>query len=290
MMASQRGDVSAVRALFVSQRASPYDVTPSNCGPLRFAIESGSLELVQFLCHNGADVNTTFGTFETSPLEWAYKTRQIEIARFFLRQGARLDYLCFRGWTPVVLLFQESSPTVPLEFFGLLSGHSFSDFDVQDRFGVTALHRAARWGSVGDVHALLQLGASPTLTDNEQRWTAAFWAASANNVATLKRLTEGAPSNFIDHVDFRGWSILHVAIEAGGLETMCLVLELGVDPHQTIMVESEDSCVMEELTATEFARTKGQATYRCFTQALQLTGYNISVIEDSDTELVFWDT
>ncbi|KAH8714421.1 hypothetical protein BGZ61DRAFT_211444 [Ilyonectria robusta] len=39
MMASQRGDVSAVRALFVSQRASPYDVTPSNCGPLRVSNE-----------------------------------------------------------------------------------------------------------------------------------------------------------------------------------------------------------------------------------------------------------
>lgn len=189
-----------------------------------------------------------------------------------------------------MLLFHQSGPTVPLEFFELLSGHSFSDFDVQDRFGVTALHRAARWGSAGDVHALLQLGASLTLTDNEQGWTAAFQAASANNVGTLKRLAESAPSNFIDHVDFRGWNVLHVAIEAGGLETMRLVLELGADPHQTIMVESEDSCVMEELTATEFARAKGQATYRYFTQALQLAGYKISVIEDSDTELVFWDT
>lgn len=140
------------------------------------------------------------------------------------------------------------------------------------------------------MHALLQLGASPTLTDNEQGWTPAFQAASANNVGTLRRLAEGAPWNYIDHVDFRGWDILHVAIEAGGLETMRLVLELGVDPHQTIMVESEDSCVMEELTETEFARTKGQATYRYFTQALQLAGYNISVIEDSNTGLVFWDT
>lgn len=40
MMACQRGDVSTVRELFASQRASPYDVTASNCGPLRVSSEA----------------------------------------------------------------------------------------------------------------------------------------------------------------------------------------------------------------------------------------------------------
>ncbi|RTE69528.1 hypothetical protein BHE90_016087 [Fusarium euwallaceae] len=267
--------------LLVNLRLSSYS--------WKFAIESGSLEMVQFLCHNGADVNTTFGMFETSPLEWAFKNRQVDIARFFLRQGARLDYLCFRGWTPVMLLlqpslFQESNPAVPMEFFQLLSGNSFTDFDVQDRFGATALHRAALWGTAEDVHALLQLVASPCLTDSDVGWTPAFEAASTNNVATLKRLAESMPSEFIHHADFKGRTILHVAIEAGGLETMRLVLELGADPHQTIEVESEDGNAMEELTPTEFARTRGQDTYKGFLQALQLASYDISTMEDSVLE------
>lgn len=38
VVACQRGDLLAVQALFASRKASPYDVTRSNCGPLRVSL------------------------------------------------------------------------------------------------------------------------------------------------------------------------------------------------------------------------------------------------------------
>ncbi|KAI3577524.1 ankyrin repeat-containing domain protein [Fusarium oxysporum f. sp. albedinis] len=277
--ACKRGDISTVQRLFMSRRSSPYDVTESNCGPLRFAIESGSLELVKLLCHYGADANTTFGQFETSPLEWAFRTRHIEIARFFLTQGASLDYLCYRGWTPAMLLFQKDFPEVPPEFFGLLSCNSFTDIDVQDRYGATVLHRAALWGTIGDINALLRLGASPLLMDTDVGWTPAFGAASMNNAAVLKRLVEIMLPDFVHHIDFRGRTILHIAIESGGPEAIVFALELGADPHQPSRIVVDEGGAATEVTPYEFANLKGSDIYEVFIRALQMVGHSISTVE-----------
>ncbi|CVL06505.1 hypothetical protein FPRO04_04480 [Fusarium proliferatum] len=255
-----------------------------------FAIESGSLELVKLLCHYGADVNTTFGQFETSPLEWAFRTRHIEIARFFLTQGASLDYLCYRGWTPAMLLFQKDFPEVPLEFFELLSCNSFTDIDVQDRYGATVLHRAALWGTVGDTNALLRLGASPLLMDTDVGWTPAFGAASMNNTAVLKRLAEVMPPDFVHHIDFRGRTILHIAIESGGLEAIVFALEMGVDPHQPSRILVDEGGASIEITPYEFANSKGSDIYEVFIRALQMVGHSISTVEEVEGGFMFWDT
>jgi ankyrin repeat protein len=224
-----------------------------------------------------------------SPLEWAFRTRQIEIARFFLTQGACLDYLCYRGWTPVMLLFQKDFPEVPPEFFELLSCYSFTDIDVQDRYGATVLHRAALWGTIGDVNALLQLGASPLLMDTDVGWTPAFGAASTNNAAALKRLVEVMPPDFIHHTDFRGRTILHVAIESGGLEAIVLALELGVDPHQPSRIAADESGAVRDVTPYEFARSKGSDIYEVFIRALQMVGHSISTVEEVEVGFMFWD-
>ena len=222
-------------------------------------------------------------------MEWAFGNRQVGIARFLLSQGARLDYISPRGWTPVTFLFHPSNPVVPTEFFDLLSTSGFTDFDVQDRYGSTPLHRAAMWGTTQDVHTLLQLGASPYLTDSDAGRTPAFEAASSNNHANLQRLAKSMSVDFVHHADFTGRTILHAAVDSGGLETMRLVLELGADPHKTIILEPQNGNEIKELNAVEFAQTKGQDTYSCFLEALELTGHNIRVVKDLDEEDVFWD-
>jgi ankyrin repeat protein len=166
-----------------------------------------------------------------------------------------------------------------VEYFQVLCANAFSDFDIQDRYGATALHRAAMWGTAEDVQTLLQLGASPTLTD-EQVWTPAFCAASMNNVATLKRLAENIPHEFLHAVDFRGRTIFHVAIEAGGLEMMRLVLELGADPHRVARIASQDRKTTYKMTLVEFAMMKGPQTYHTFIDALQLAGFDVSTLDD----------
>ncbi|VTT63607.1 unnamed protein product [Fusarium fujikuroi] len=251
--ACKRGDIYTVQRLFISRRSSPYD-------------------------------------FETSPLEWAFRTRHIEIARFFLTQGASLDYLCYRGWTPAMLLFQKDFPEVPLEFFELLSCNSFTDMNVQDRYGATVLHRAALWGTEGDTNALLRLGASPLLMDTDVGWTPAFGAASMNNTAVLKRLAEVMPPDFVHHIDFRGRTILHIAIESGGLEAIVFALEMGVDPHQPSRILVDGGGASIEITPYEFANSKGSDIYEVFIRALQMVGHSISTVEEVEGGFMFWDT
>ncbi|KAF4998758.1 hypothetical protein FGRMN_2922 [Fusarium graminum] len=188
-----------------------------------------------------------------------------------------------------MLLFQKDFSEVPAEFFQLLSCHSFTDFDVQDRYGATAMHRAALWGTAADVHNLLQLGASPCLTDTDLGWTPILAAASTNNVATLKRLAESMPADFVNHVDFKGWTLLHLGIEANSLETMTLALEMGADPYQGLMADITGGGILKESSPSEFARSKGETTHRHFIRALQITGHSISMAEEVDELELYWD-
>ncbi|KAJ4132120.1 hypothetical protein NW765_013933 [Fusarium oxysporum] len=188
-----------------------------------------------------------------------------------------------------MLLFQPDFPEVPPQFFELLTCYSFTDFDVQDRFGSTVLHRAASWGTGADVHALLQLGASPMLTDGDVGWTPIFEAASTNNIDAVRRIAKDMPPDFVHYVDFNGWTILHVAIEGGGLETITFVLELGADPFLPVRIKCEDTGVAEEKSVIEFARAKGETTYRHFLKALQKVGHSISSENDLEEEDIFWD-
>ncbi|KAL7754657.1 hypothetical protein ACKLNR_015327 [Fusarium oxysporum f. sp. zingiberi] len=204
-------------------------------------------------------------------------------------QWALRNYLCYRGWTPAMLLFQKDFPEVPPEFFELLSCNSFTDIDVQDRYGATVLHRAALWGTIGDINALLRLGASPLLMDTDVGWTPAFGAASMNNAAVLKRLVEVMPPDFVDHIDFRGRTILHIAIESGGLEAIVFALELGADPHQPSQIVVDEGGAAIEVTPYEFADSKGSDIYEVFIRALQIVGHSISTVEEVEVGFMFWD-
>ncbi|KAL1987786.1 hypothetical protein VTN96DRAFT_2626 [Rasamsonia emersonii] len=282
---SKRGDVQAVRALLDTCRASPHDVTPSNYGPMQYAIESGSLELVQLLCARGADVNTPFGSYETSPLEWAFCYRHIEIARFLISRGARLDYVSSRGWTPVFELFWPSKEDQPSpEFLHLLCANSFADFDVQDSSGWTCLHRAAAYGTAADVRELLRVGASPLITTHSLGWTPVFCAARFCNTATLAELARHLQPSFIYSTDARGWTLLHVAVDAGDFDTMYLVLQLGADPHQTAKIDGE------WVTPTELARRGGPKVFQMYVDALEETGFDIYGVEDDADEKgeIYW--
>ena len=222
-------------------------------------------------------------------MEWAFRTRHIEIARFFLARGASLDYLCYRGWTPAMLLFQPTFPEVPHQFFELLSCYSFTEFDVQDRYGATVLHRAASWGTEADVHALLQLGASPMLADTDVGWTPAFQAAKMNNINALKRLASDMPPEFAQHVDFNCRTILHVAVEAGSLDAITFLIKLGADPHLHIRNMSEGSAIGKDASLLDFARFNSQTTYEHVLRVLRTLGHSISSKKETDEKDTFWD-
>lgn len=191
-------------------------------------------------------------------------------------------------------LFYPLRPPVLGEFLQLLCVHSFSDFDVQDKYGATALHRAASWGTAEDVRLLLQAGASPSIPDKERGWIPIFDAVSNGNtkaVEVLAKHTLGLPNA----VDLQGWTMLPIAIQTGDLETMRIVLELGVNPHYLVKLRSQTDAVIHEVTPVEFSQLQGPEIHKNFLTALKLVGFDVSSVSSRPGELdneyegaVFW--
>ncbi|KAK0103712.1 hypothetical protein ONS95_005719 [Cadophora gregata] len=167
--ACKSGDALGVKHILDSGEASPRDTTSQGSTPLRFAIESGSMSLVQLLLDYGADPDTPFGQMQTSPIAWAFGARQIEIARFLHSRGADIDSPNTNGWTPLFYLFgsigsvdQDHSPKPPepsltnnspiSEYIQFLTSSSpLHDINARDSRGFTSLHRASIHGQGPDI-------------------------------------------------------------------------------------------------------------------------------------------
>ncbi|KAE8444702.1 hypothetical protein EG329_014360 [Mollisiaceae sp. DMI_Dod_QoI] len=297
MTACKTGDIVSVKGLFRTRQASPHDVTPQNSSPLRYAIEHGSTDLVQVLLASGADVNAPFGQFMTSPLEWAFASRKIDVARLFIARGARVDHISAKGWTPAFNLFgykwiHETDGSC-VEYLELLSAATFSEFDIQDIDGWSAMHRAAAFGTAEDIAALMKRGSSfrlPTLLN----WMPIRCSVRFENADTFLELVKHLQPSFVDEQDVRGWTLLHEAASMGSSRMLNLILRHGADPH---IVSKATSYVVPEglenrtVTAVDVAKNKGDDAYKIFIAELDKAGFDITIHKDSSSEQaedVFW--
>ena len=101
-------------------------------------------------------------TIVRSPLEVAYWSRQISIARLLLAEGAEVHHINADGWTPAFRLFgfnsQASTPCD--EYLEALAASSFTEVDAQDKEGWSCMHRAAAFGHAHHIRALMKLHAT----------------------------------------------------------------------------------------------------------------------------------
>ena len=235
-----------------------------------------------------------------SPLEWAFASRKLDIVRLFIEKGARVDHVSAKGWTPAFNLFgyewihhkKESC----IEYLQLLSAASFSEFDIQDVDGWSAMHRAAAFGSAEDIAALVAVGASVTLLTN-LGWMPIRCAVRFENIATFLELAKHLPSSFIDQQDIRGWTLLHEAAGMGSSEMLGLVLNYGANPH-AVSFKTADvvPCGLENKAVTpgDVAKHEGEETYLAYVEGLKLAGFDIALVQElegdtqSSTEDIFW--
>ncbi|KAG4440094.1 hypothetical protein IFR05_004437 [Cadophora sp. M221] len=233
MKASKRGDTEAVWALFQAGKASVHDVTPENRSPLRYAIESGSSDLVRYLINNGADVNEYCGLMQTNLIQCAFAFSQIEIARILISNGTEIHHINATGWTPAFHIF-GTMPNTTLqsshESLEILSSASFTDFNTQDFEGWTCVHRAAAYGRAEDIRLLLKLNASTTVQTVKVCWTPIFCAVNFGNILTFNELRR-IHTDFLTLKDIRRWTLLHVAVNAKRVDMIDHLVALGADPH-----------------------------------------------------------
>ncbi|KAH7306146.1 ankyrin repeat-containing domain protein [Rhexocercosporidium sp. MPI-PUGE-AT-0058] len=295
MEASKRGDTEAVWALFQAGKASVHDVTSENRSPLRYAIESGSSDLIRYLINNGADVNEYCGLMQTNLIQCAFAFSQIEIARILISNGTEIHHINAAGWTPAFHIFGTMpNPTLKSshESLEILSSASFTDFDTQDVEGWTCMHRAAAYGRADDIKLLLKLNASAAIQTVKVCWTPIFCAVHFGNISTFDELRR-LHANFLTLRDVRRWSLLHVAVNAKQGGMIEHLIGLGADPHaRSLATQFLVPVALKGRSATpgDIALLRGREVVNRYVGALVKCGHDAHLSRDtpeSETE-IFW--
>jgi ankyrin repeat protein len=233
-------------------------------------------------------------TIVRSPLEVAYWSRQISVARLLLAEGAEVHHINADGWTPAFRLFGFSSQaSTPCdEYLEALAASSFTEVDAQDKEGWSCMHRAAAFGRAHHIKALMKLHATLIIRTTKVSWTPIFCAVQYGNVATFNELRKHH-HDLLVMKDVRQWTLLHVAVNAKRLEIMELLISLGADPHaRTFPAEFFVPEDIKGLSVTpgDIAGFRGPVVFSAYVNALRTNGYEIEAVTDEmdDIEDLFW--
>jgi len=251
--------------VLVKWGADPNLLPASMLSPLRAAIQSGNLSLVQYLLSNGADPNqmTQWGT----ALHLAASLGAKEILDEILRHGADLEALDSFGRTPLVhavvegrtdivevLLKRGASPnpgdevSSPLIFailpgktdiVRLLIAHG-ADPEWKGADGDTAIMLAASFGQQDIVQILLDAGANVNASDNWQT-TALIKAVATSEEPSMVQflIRHGAE---LDAADQWGRSALTMARELQYSQMERVLVEAGaVDAREQAKQEASEA-------------------------------------------------
>ncbi|KAF4638013.1 hypothetical protein G7Y89_g57 [Cudoniella acicularis] len=264
--ACRTGDSRAVWDLLHLGIASINDVTPENRPLLRYALESGSLEIVEYLINNGAEVNDMSGPVENQTL--------------LLSKGADLDFVDSENWTPAFRVFTRTVTQTPaLELFDILLAHSFTELNTQDGEGWTCLHRAAVYGVGNDITPLIKLGANTMIKTVKLCWIPIFCAVHFGNISTFTELMKHHP-DFLTLKDVREWTLLHVAVNAKQVEIARTLVSLGADPHSLSL--ATDFFIPADLkgvsvTPGDIAKLRGPEVFAAYVEALKFAGQQVEL-------------
>lgn len=132
----------------------------------------------------------------------------------------------------------------------MLFCHGFSNLNVQDEDGLTALHRAAAYGTSQDVQYLLRHGADTSLKTIRHLWTPIFSAVSYDNRETFRELLtieQHSSIPILNQVDLEGWTLLHVAASHGSFRIIPLLLQAEANPHTLSMPTTKNHSFCDEV-------------------------------------------
>ncbi|KAF2418488.1 ankyrin [Tothia fuscella] len=233
MAACLSGDLAVVKDLCRNGSARLDDVSKKNMTPLMYAVEGGDVDTVAFLLDNGASPNWLGGSRQTSPIQWAIKNDRLDIARILIQRGADLHHVSTLGWTPLFYCWAQlyANQSKKTDILKLLAEYSCLELEVLDTKEWTVLQRASAFGTAEDVNVLLKLGANPFTKTTGLQWQGIHYAIAAGNQTTFEELLPKYASEDLQVVDERGWSLLHIAAQAGHQSLIRALLDNGADPY-----------------------------------------------------------
>lgn len=172
--------------------------------PLVQAVYSEDLEEVKARVMMRAKVNVRDKSQGgITPLHAAVETGNVEIAQFLLSRGAKINIRDFQKRTPAMMMDGDATP----EMFQLLVSHG-TKLNLVDKLGNNALHHLASNGADEDmVRALISYGVNVNLANKLGR-TPLMIAAESDNGEAVKALIEnGADVNASDKERKTAWDL-----------------------------------------------------------------------------------
>jgi ankyrin repeat protein len=166
-------------------------------------------------------------------IQWAFRQKQLEIARILLGHGACIAHVSAWGWTPAFFLWPApiKSTSSVIEYINAFGNDESIEWEVFDTSGWAVLHRAAAFGNGEEVEALIMYGANPTTAALPLRWTAIHHAVFFGNMDAFVILIDSKYNASVESPDARGWTLLHIAASAGHDAIVRHLLGLGANHH-----------------------------------------------------------
>ncbi|KAG7166925.1 Transient receptor potential cation channel subfamily A member 1-like 3, partial [Homarus americanus] len=265
IMAATQGYVDIARLLLESASANLRQADSSRQTALHRAVKSGHLRMVNLLLHKGRDMKNYMSflnardTKRKTALYHACSNGHVLVAAVLLEEQADAEAETVTLATSLhaaasvgnvdiigVLLerkVQLDEPDLyqrtPLMYAAAgnnnkaiqLLAQRGANLEHKDLNQSTALLLAAHGGHAAAVQMLLELGADVQATDKLNK-TAVYISAEQGKVETVKVLLEVEESKkLLDVVDYNGSPPVHIAVAAGNMAVVELLLKAGASIH-----------------------------------------------------------
>ncbi|CAF1329496.1 unnamed protein product [Adineta steineri] len=252
----QGGASSGMRSASSLDNLSSYNINPKELdkNKLHKASWEGNIDKVERLARPG-QINVKDQNLRT-PLHLAVAKGHLEIVKYLVHEGAKLDVLDKENRTPLVkaVLSGNQNPQVTYEICRtLLDGGADAFINAVDAHGKNALHYSVEFGQERLVDLFLLVRSSdPNFRDRDQM-TPLHLAVKRNNVNIVRMLLsedyqQQADPNLMNR---SGQTPLHMAASTNNPEIIQALLQSNPDePCDPTIVDSQ------QLTAFQIAQIK----------------------------------
>jgi ankyrin repeat protein len=233
---------------------------------LHWACEHGHINIVKLLLKHKAGINIQDRVGYMS-LHWAAENKHANIIAFLLQNNANITAVSVNGTSVMHKIAQRGD----LESANVVISHFRRDVKLikllvnfSDKWGITPLMTAVRYGHSSMVSLLVDNGADINSYTNIGKWTAIFYACLHGNIELTKQLISFGAT--ITEVDLTGRTPMHILAENGDRNVALLsyLLDIGAD------LSRDDQ---EGLTPVELALKRGQSRAHAFlSQYVQRNG------------------
>lgn len=239
--------------LLVESEADVHIGSKSGFTPLMFAAQQGDIESAQILLGAGANVNELMPKTGLTPLLVASASGFTELTALLLERGASTELVDSRGNTALHLAARNRSAlgvvknllkhgANPNARLNHPRGRLLTPTELNLQ-GVTPLLLAADEGNLDMMRTLLDAGADPSLT-TDQNITALMMAVGAAATLAEERPTYAKQhvleavkllvelGNDVNAIGHFGWTALHLAAYHGEDDVIEYLINKGADPNK----------------------------------------------------------